>query len=60
MKTKHATLEGRSQAVPDCRGKRFALVVARFYDELADWLIDGARRALAECGVAKEAIELFD
>jgi 6,7-dimethyl-8-ribityllumazine synthase len=60
MKTKRVTLEGRPEAVPDCQGKRFALVVARFYDELANWLVDGARRALAECGVAKEDIDLFD
>jgi 6,7-dimethyl-8-ribityllumazine synthase len=60
VKTKHTTLEGHPQTVPDCRGKRFALVVARFYDELADWLVDGAHRALTECGVAKEDVEQFD
>jgi 6,7-dimethyl-8-ribityllumazine synthase len=60
MKTKHATLEGRPVSVPDCRGKRFALVVARFYDELANWLVDGARRALAECGAGPEDVDVFD
>ncbi|HEY1428903.1 MAG TPA: 6,7-dimethyl-8-ribityllumazine synthase [Candidatus Tumulicola sp.] len=60
MKTKHATLEGRPEAVPDCRGRRFAIVVARFYDELANWLVDGARRGLAECGVAAEDIAVID
>ncbi len=34
---------------PDCSGKRFAIVSARFYRELADWLVDGARRALRDC-----------
>lgn len=32
---------------------------ARFYEELADWLEDGARRALADCGVSPEAIQVF-
>jgi 6,7-dimethyl-8-ribityllumazine synthase len=36
---------------PDCGGKRFALVVARFYDEIAEQLVEGARHALADCGV---------
>jgi 6,7-dimethyl-8-ribityllumazine synthase len=35
---------------PDLKGKRFAIVVARFYPELAAQLEDGARRALADCG----------
>jgi 6,7-dimethyl-8-ribityllumazine synthase len=60
MKTKHATLEGRPAAVPDCRGMRFALVVARFYDEIAEWLIDGARRALEACGVDRNDIAVID
>ncbi|MBC5809358.1 MAG: 6,7-dimethyl-8-ribityllumazine synthase, partial [Candidatus Eremiobacteraeota bacterium] len=38
--------------MPDGRGKRVAIVSARFYEQLADWLEDGARRALADCGVA--------
>jgi len=36
----------------------FALVVARFYDDFAAQLEDGARRALGECGVT--AIETID
>jgi 6,7-dimethyl-8-ribityllumazine synthase len=36
---------------PDAKGKRFAIVVAHFYPELAAWLEDGARRGLADCGV---------
>ena len=33
--------------------RRVALVVARFYEELADRLVAGARAALAEAGVAE-------
>ena len=44
---------------PDCAGRRFAVVVARFYPELADALLDGARRALADCGVAENDLEVF-
>jgi 6,7-dimethyl-8-ribityllumazine synthase len=43
---------------PDCAGRRFAIVVARFYPEIADWLIDGAKRALRDCGVADA--DVFD
>lgn len=42
--------DGVNVPLPDCRGKRFAIVVARFYPDLADWLIDGAKRGLADCG----------
>ncbi len=42
-------------ALPRGAGKRVAVVTARFYDELADWLEDGARRALDACGVAAGA-----
>ncbi len=44
---------------PDCSGKRFAIVVARFYEQLADWLEDGARRALSDCGVRDEHISVY-
>jgi 6,7-dimethyl-8-ribityllumazine synthase len=37
--------------LPDGRGKRVAIVSARFYQLLADWLEDGARRGLLACGV---------
>ena len=43
---------------PDAKGKRFAIVSARFYTELADWLEDGARRGLRACGVAENDIDL--
>lgn len=46
--------------LPDCSGKRFALVAARFYRTLSDQLLDGARRALVECGVAADAIDAYD
>jgi 6,7-dimethyl-8-ribityllumazine synthase len=42
-------------ALPDGRGKRVAVVAASFYEELAAWLEDGARRGLDDCGVAPEA-----
>jgi 6,7-dimethyl-8-ribityllumazine synthase len=48
------------QSAPQCAGKRFAIVAARFYPDLTDWLIDGARRALRDCGVAPDDIDLFD
>ena len=35
-------------------GKSVAIVSARFYADLADWLEDGARRGLAACGVTTE------
>ena len=49
---------GSSRPLPDCRGKRFAIVVARFYSDLADWLVDGAKRALSDCDVAD--VEVFE
>lgn len=49
----------RAMTVPDCSGKRFAIVVARFYEQLADWLEDGARRALADCGVRAEDVTVY-
>lgn len=45
---------------PNCAGKRFVIVAARFYRELTDWLIDGAKRALADCGVAADDITIYD
>ncbi|MDE2573076.1 MAG: 6,7-dimethyl-8-ribityllumazine synthase [bacterium] len=41
------------------RGKRVAIVAARFYGDLADQLEDGARRALAAAGVAAEDVHAF-
>jgi 6,7-dimethyl-8-ribityllumazine synthase len=47
-------------AKPNCAGKRFAIVAARFYDELVEQLIAGAKRALRECGVADADVDVFN
>jgi 6,7-dimethyl-8-ribityllumazine synthase len=39
-------------ALPRGAGRRVAVLSARFYEDLGDWLEDGARRALDACGVA--------
>lgn len=43
----------------DCSGKRFAIVIAEFYGEMAAWLEDGARRALRECSVRDEDVAVY-
>jgi len=48
-----------SAKAPDCSGKRFAIVTARFYPQIADWLEEGARRALHECKVRDEDITAY-
>lgn len=50
----------KKTALPDVAGKRFAIVTARFYTELTDWLIDGAKRALKDCGVFENDIEHYE
>jgi 6,7-dimethyl-8-ribityllumazine synthase len=50
----------RPQPAPQCGGRRFAIVAARFYRELTDWLIDGAKRGLAECGVNPDDIDVVE
>jgi 6,7-dimethyl-8-ribityllumazine synthase len=40
-------------AVPDAKGKRFALVIAQFYPEIAEMLEGGARRALHAANAAE-------
>ncbi|HEY5258719.1 MAG TPA: 6,7-dimethyl-8-ribityllumazine synthase [Candidatus Baltobacteraceae bacterium] len=52
--------EPASDALPDCAGNRFAIVTARFYRDLTDQLVDGARRALAACGVADGDVDAYD
>jgi len=47
------------QPAPQIPGRRFAIVSARFYGELADHLEDGARRALIECGITAQDIQIF-
>jgi 6,7-dimethyl-8-ribityllumazine synthase len=49
-----------SAALPDCNRRRFALVCARFYDDLTDQLVDGAVRALRDCNVAYDDIARID
>jgi 6,7-dimethyl-8-ribityllumazine synthase len=44
--------------LPDASGKKFAIVTARFYTQMADWLEDGAKRGLIDCGVKPEDIEI--
>ena len=51
---------GSPVPAPSCAGRRFAIITARFYRELTDWLVDGAERALKECGVAAHDIDTFD
>jgi 6,7-dimethyl-8-ribityllumazine synthase len=51
--------DGAPGELPDCTGKRFAIVSARFYEQLGDWLEDGARRALRDCNVHDNDIELY-
>jgi 6,7-dimethyl-8-ribityllumazine synthase len=41
------------------KGRRFAIVAARFNDFIVDKLIDGARDALRQAGAADEDVELF-
>ncbi len=43
----------------NCAGKRFAIITAQFYDQLAEWLEDGARRALEACEVREEDIVVY-
>lgn len=51
--------DGRPISPPNCAGKRFGIVAASFYPELSDALIDGARRALRDCGVRDDDVSLY-
>lgn len=51
---------GGALPIPDCAGRRFAIVAARFYEDLAAELVDGAKRALRACNVEDEGIAVFD
>jgi 6,7-dimethyl-8-ribityllumazine synthase len=46
--------------VIDCGGKRFAIICARFYPQIAQWLEEGAQRALRECNVRAEDVSVYD
>jgi 6,7-dimethyl-8-ribityllumazine synthase len=52
--------ERNSAAPASCAGKRFALVVARFYRDVSEQLVDGARRALRQCGVKDDDVAVYD
>jgi len=39
-------------ALPHAAGKRVAVISAHFYEDLAAWLEDGARRAFDDCAIA--------
>ncbi len=51
---------GAAASLPNAVGKRVAIVAARFYAQVADWLVDGAARAVHVCGVAEADVERFD
>lgn len=55
----NAKHDGGEASLPNCAGRRFALVAARFYPELADALETGARRALRDCSVADADVDTF-
>jgi 6,7-dimethyl-8-ribityllumazine synthase len=48
------------RAAPDCGGQRFAIVAARFHADLADLLVAGAMRALRDCNVTDDGVEVFE
>jgi 6,7-dimethyl-8-ribityllumazine synthase len=47
-------------AALDCSGRRFAIVCARFYADVAQDLLDGATRALRDCKVGDGDVRVFD
>ena len=50
----------RRLPVPSCAGKRFAVIVARFYFDLTEQMLDGAKRALRDCGVRDSDIRIVE
>lgn len=50
----------RKPPEPDCAGRRFAIVTARFYPEIAEQLLEGAKKALRACNVADDHVSVFD
>ena len=52
--------DGQSGQAPNCRGRRFAIVSATFYRDLAAQLVDGARRALTACGVDDHDVAAYE
>jgi len=50
----------QASKTPKIGRRRVALVVARFYEDLAAQLEDGARRALARCGASQRNVVTYD
>jgi 6,7-dimethyl-8-ribityllumazine synthase len=48
--------KAKTPDLPDASGKKFAIVVADFYADLAAQLEDGARRGLHDCGVKDDDV----
>jgi 6,7-dimethyl-8-ribityllumazine synthase len=48
------------KTLPQISGKRIALLIARFYDDLAAQLEGGAQRALQACGVSASDVVVYD
>ena len=48
------------RSLPDCAGRRFAVVVARFHTDIADLLVEGAKRALRDCNVPDGNVRFFN
>jgi 6,7-dimethyl-8-ribityllumazine synthase len=55
---KRAKKNHKKVELPDASGKKFAIVVADFYADLAAQLEDGARRGLRDCGVKDDDVDL--
>ena len=45
---------------PDCAKRHFAIICARFHPDIADLLVDGARRALQDCKVGDDNVVLVE
>jgi 6,7-dimethyl-8-ribityllumazine synthase len=50
----------RETAKLNCARRRFAIVAARFHADIADLLVDGARRALRDCHVSDDHVSVFE
>jgi 6,7-dimethyl-8-ribityllumazine synthase len=44
----------------DCSGRRFAIVAACFHRDIADMLVEGAKRGLRDCNVGDEDVALYE
>ena len=57
MKKTDKPAKSEQKPLPDGSGKKFVVIVADFYADLAAQLEDGARRGLRDCGVADGDVE---